>query len=190
MKILCIGDSNTYGYDPRSYIGSRYPEKVRWAGRLSGHEVINCGLNGMTVPRDHQRQLGLIDLHEPDLVTVMLGTNDLLSGLSADEITERMGRLLDSLMSAGRPVLLIAPPPMSEAIHTSWLGDMFGFDEGRRKSDRLAEVYRKLAQSLDCLFLDAGEVAAPSPLDGVHLDAENQRRLGEAVARLVKAAEI
>ena len=86
MKILCIGDSNTYGYDPRSYIGSRYPEEVRWAGRLRGHEVINCGLNGMTVPRDHKRQLGLLALHEPDLVTVMLGTNDLLSGLSADEI--------------------------------------------------------------------------------------------------------
>ena len=29
MKILCIGDSNTYGYDPRSYLGDRYPAEVR-----------------------------------------------------------------------------------------------------------------------------------------------------------------
>ena len=97
MKILCIGDSNTYGYDPRSYIGSRYPEEVRWTGRLGGCEVINRGLNGMTVPRDHQRQLGFIKLHEPDLVTVMLGTNDLLSGLSADEITERTRKSLTAM---------------------------------------------------------------------------------------------
>ena len=24
MKILCFGDSNTYGYDPRGYFGGRY----------------------------------------------------------------------------------------------------------------------------------------------------------------------
>ena len=24
-RILCFGDSNTYGYDPRSYFGSQYP---------------------------------------------------------------------------------------------------------------------------------------------------------------------
>ena len=33
-RILCLGDSNTYGYDPRSYVGGRYPETVRWTGRL------------------------------------------------------------------------------------------------------------------------------------------------------------
>jgi len=87
-KILCIGDSNTYGYDPRSYIGSRYPEGVRWTSRLEGHEVINCGLNGMTVPRNHARAIGLIRSNEPDLVVVMLGTNDLTGGLSAEQISE------------------------------------------------------------------------------------------------------
>ena len=24
MKIICLGDSNTYGYDPRGYFGGRY----------------------------------------------------------------------------------------------------------------------------------------------------------------------
>ena len=26
MKVICYGDSNAYGYDPRSYFGSRYEE--------------------------------------------------------------------------------------------------------------------------------------------------------------------
>ena len=30
-------------------------------------------------------------------------------------------------------------------------------------------------------MFDAGEVCETSPLDGVHLDAENTRRLGEAL---------
>ena len=24
MNVICFGDSNTYGYDPRSYLGGRY----------------------------------------------------------------------------------------------------------------------------------------------------------------------
>ncbi len=33
-RILCFGDSNTYGYDPRSYLGGRYPASVRWTALL------------------------------------------------------------------------------------------------------------------------------------------------------------
>jgi len=29
-KLILFGDSNTYGYDPRGFLGGRYPEKVRW----------------------------------------------------------------------------------------------------------------------------------------------------------------
>ena len=46
MKILCIGDSNTYGYDPRSYIGSRYAEGIPWADRLDGCACVDCHVAG------------------------------------------------------------------------------------------------------------------------------------------------
>ena len=35
MTLLCYGDSNTYGFDPRSYFGGRYPAEVRWTHRLA-----------------------------------------------------------------------------------------------------------------------------------------------------------
>lgn len=178
MKILCIGDSNTYGYDPRSYIGSRYPEDVRWTGRLGDHEVINCGLNGMTVPRNHQRQVGLINLHEPDLVTVMLGTNDLLSGLDADEITERMGRFLDSLLSAGRPVLLIAPPVLQ---YGDWVTD----DEYIWESEDLGAKYRELAESKGCSFADSGEWDIEVTFDGVHFSPEGHEAFAQKLEELL-----
>src|SRR5699024_1386873 len=44
MRIICFGDSNTWGYDPRSYIGEQYPRNVRWQGRLAalpGLDVVN-----------------------------------------------------------------------------------------------------------------------------------------------------
>ncbi len=29
MKVICFGDSNTYGYDPRSLLGDRYDADSR-----------------------------------------------------------------------------------------------------------------------------------------------------------------
>ena len=40
MKLLCFGDSNTYGYDPRSYLGDRYPSSIRWVDKLA-FQIIN-----------------------------------------------------------------------------------------------------------------------------------------------------
>ena len=40
MKMLCFGDSNTYGYDPRSYFGGQYPAQHRWVDLLA--QKLNC----------------------------------------------------------------------------------------------------------------------------------------------------
>ena len=49
MNIICFGDSNTYGYDPRSYLGGRYNPDSRWVDILAektGWTVCNMGQNG------------------------------------------------------------------------------------------------------------------------------------------------
>ena len=54
MRLLCFGDSNTYGYDPRSYFGSRYDAANRWVDLLAaktGWELLNAGQNGREIPR-------------------------------------------------------------------------------------------------------------------------------------------
>ena len=35
-QIVCIGDSNTWGYDPRGFGGGRYPAAVRWTACPNG----------------------------------------------------------------------------------------------------------------------------------------------------------
>ena len=51
-RIVCFGDSNTYGFIPGK--GNRYDEHTRWTGRLSellapkGYTVIEQGKNGRT----------------------------------------------------------------------------------------------------------------------------------------------
>lgn len=103
MKIICFGDSNTWGYDPRSYLGERYPKDVRWTGLLSalpGLEVVNCGVNGRTHSqhtRSRQRRLRRARRYLPaDVILVMLGGNDLLCSpdFRAENVAQRMERFL------------------------------------------------------------------------------------------------
>ena len=161
MKILCIGDSNTYGYDPRSYFGSRYPAAVRWTERLEGHEVLNCGMNGLAVPRCGQPWLELTRSKSPDLAVVMLGSNDLLEGAGAAVTAGRMDTFLAAVMDAGVKVLLIAPPPMQR-------GEWVQSDTLIEESEKLRQRYRELAEKRGCFFADAGDWDVELLFDGVH----------------------
>ena len=179
MKILCIGDSNTYGYDPRSCLGSRYPAEVRWTDRLGEREVINCGVNGMTVPRGRTRYPGLIEMNEPDLVIVMLGTNDLFSGLSAERIGGRMESFLASIGSAAKQILLISPPVLQ---YGEWVMD----DGLVEESQDLGGIYRELAERKGCLFADSAEWDIEMTFDGVHFSPEGHAVFAQKLEELLK----
>ncbi len=180
MRLLCIGDSNTFGYDPRSYTGSGYPADVRWTGRLEGHQAVNCGINGLAVPADHNAFAAVIGREEPDLVIVMLGTNDLLAGSDAARTASRMEHFLTALAGTGKQILLIAPPCLRPG---AWVQDEKQIQESRK----LGKLYRELAERAGCLFADAGEWDIGLAFDGVHLTpaghAEFARRLADILAK-------
>lgn len=164
-RILCIGDSNTYGYDPCSYFGSRYPAASRWPDRLDEWEVVNCGRNGMTVPTFPAPYVDLIQSNSPDLVIVMLGTNDLLEEIETEKTAERMEAFLNAIGKTRIPVLLIAPPPVKPG---AWVMSERQVSESRE----LGELYRKLAAERGIAFADAGEWGIELSFDGVHFTPE------------------
>lgn len=165
MKILCIGDSNTNGYDPRSFLGERYPEGVRWTDRIKNHEMINWGINGITIPHDTSVYIDLIRRKEPDLIIVMLGTNDILEGASPEQTAHRMEGFLDSLSITGRRILLIAPPPFA-------FGDFVQSEDMIEKSKRVGRLYSEVAEKKGCLFADAADWNVDISFDGVHFSEE------------------
>ena len=178
MRILCIGDSNTYGYDPRSYLGDRYPAEIRWTDRLENCEVINCGVNGLTVPREHARYIGLVRMNDPDLVIVMLGTNDFFRGLSSEQIADRMEKFIKSVCSTGKTVMLISPPILE---YGEWVMD----DELVEESENLGELYRELAERNHCLFADAGKWNIEMTYDGVHFSPEGHAAFAQKLNELL-----
>ena len=178
MRILCFGDSNTYGYDPRGFFGDRYGAGDRWVDLLAkqtGHEVINTGANGREIPRNPYA-LRLLNEHAPvDIFLVMLGTNDLLQGATAKEAVTRMESFLNPLFLHCKQILLVAPPPMKRG---AWVPTDALVDE----SIHLAEEYRTLADKLNIPFVDTRHWNIDLTFDGVHFTADGHHTFANCLA--------
>ena len=179
MRILCFGDSNTYGYDPRGFFGDRYGAGDRWVDLLAkqtGHEVINAGVNGREIPRNPYT-LRLLDEHAPvDVFLVVLGTNDMLQGTSAKEAADRMEAFLNQLLPHCKQVLLICPPPMRRG---AWVPT----DELVAESIHLAEEYKSLAEKLNIPFVDTRNWNIDLTFDGVHFTEVGHHAFAENIRK-------
>ena len=207
--ILCYGDSNTYGTPPMRapYTLGRFGKEERWPGVLQARlgadwSVVEEALPGRTTVHDdpiegaHKNGLTYLrpclESHRPiDLLLVMLGTNDLKARFSVTpaDIAWSIARLCETALACaagpdgGNPqLMLVAPVPIEE---TGFLGEIFV--GGAEKSRRLAPLYEQIAARFSAAFVDAGGVAQCSPIDGVHFEADQHRRIGEAVATAVLA---
>lgn len=182
MKIiLCIGDSNTWGYDPRSWFGSQYPEGVRWTSRLesAGWQVCNCGQNGMPVPEERMLPVikNLIRSKQPvACIMIMLGSNDLFEGRTAKETAGKMKLLLDAVAEAApqAKILLIAPPAMQP-------GEWIRSEKLIEESGKLAECYRELANKERVAFADAESWGIELAFDGAHFTEAGHQAFAEGI---------
>jgi lysophospholipase L1-like esterase len=205
--VLCYGDSNTWGYATRPRPDDRYGPDERWPGVLRaalGPDwwVIEEGLNGRTTLRDDPVEgadkngktylLPCLTSHKPlDAVVVMLGTNDLKArfDISAWEIAEGIGVLVSIIRSAGvgrggraPEVLVVSPPPTLSKFPSH--AEMFA--GAYAKSKEMAKHYKAVAALHGVRFLDAGQVAKSSKVDGFHLDPSAHAAIGKAVAAELK----
>ena len=170
MKLICFGDSNTFGYNPCDRCGEPYHH--RWTEILAentGWQVINQGVNGREVP-DEPVCIPV----DTDLYLVMLGTNDLLQLDTPEAAAERMEVFLSS--ADPRKVVLVAPPAM---VWGEWVQD----EELIADSRRLAQLYETLSIRLGIRFLNADAWKIPLAFDGVHFTQAAQEVFADALAK-------
>ena len=166
MKVICFGDSNTYGYDPRSYFGGRYDADSRWVDILAaetGWEVRNMGQNGREIP-----PVASDFPTDTDLLIVMLGTNDLLQGRSPEQAAERLERFLSGISLKRDKILLIAPPPVTLG---EWVPSPHLIDD----SHAFAQLCQALAERMGIRFADAGKWDISLTYDGVHFTEQGHK---------------
>ena len=209
-RILCFGDSLTWGFDPVKR--PRIDEEKRWTGVLQtllgdNYKIIEEGQNGRTIATDDPAEgeknglnyiIPCIESQSPlDLMILMLGGNDLKRKFSycAMDIAGEMQIFLEKVQAYNRfrmndhmKILLIAPPVMGKDAGDSWLADSFHFENAVKVSSELPSWYQQLAEMYHCYFMDASLYAEVSKADGVHFDEENHGKLAKAIyQKLVEA---
>jgi len=155
FRILCLGDSNTYGLYLERH--DSYPAQLeRELAALRPTqpvEVVNLGTPGLSSSRLLRKFPELLETLTPDLVIVMLGVNDLWTDPTAESPAppttlggfltrhSRVLRLFRLLRARGRADLEVAIVPVPEkgkfqrADHWVRIGDHvfdFGFQHANR----------------------------------------------------------
>jgi lysophospholipase L1-like esterase len=116
MKIVCIGDSLTYGYG--------LPPSKGWVSLLrasSKYNIINKGVNGDTTVGILSRfTRDCIDL-KPNIAVIMAGTNDLLTGRNINNIVDNIIYMVKECLNSNiTPVILIPPLTLPKVAEVSW----------------------------------------------------------------------
>ena len=178
MKVICFGDSNTYGYDPRGYFGGRYAADSRWVDILAkrtGWKVRNQGENGREIPRGP-----VLFPADTDLLVVVLGTNNLLQGKSPEQAAEALEQFLAGISLERSKLLLIAPPPMTLG---AWVPSQHLIDG----SHAFARLCQALAERLGIRFADAGAWDVALSHDGVHFTEQGHRAFAAGLLAVLTA---
>ncbi len=201
-KVLCFGDSNTYGFVPGKC--TRYDKNTRWTGVLqalcgSDFSIIEGGCNNRTAFVDNPagvEQTGYKILPEYftkdyfDIVVLAIGINDLQLFFrpTLEEFEQGMEKLIKITkdLSPNAKIILVCPSKLDLAGIKSGVFS-FQFDEiSVEKSYHLPQIYKKLAEKHACKLVDLNEIAKVSPLDGLHFSAESHKKIAENLYKNLK----
>jgi lysophospholipase L1-like esterase len=206
-QVLVYADSLSWGLIPDTR--RRLPFDARWPGIMeaalvsagSSVRVIEDCLNGRrTVFEDPYKpgrngMVGLeqrIEINSPlALVIFMLGSNDFQashhhhtawhSALGTAALVDAVRRAPIEPGMTVPPILIISPPPAGQAKGTM----APKFQGAEQRCLGLAAALEDVARERGCSFFDAGRIIHVSPVDGVHLDADQHLILGQALAGVV-----
>lgn len=206
IRILCYGDSNTWGYISGSN-HNRLLKSERWTGLLQellGKEylIIEEGLNSRTLISNDDRPgkegkngsvylMPCLDTHDPlDIVVLMLGTNELKAvfnktpeeiGVLIEEhfikvILNRKSQFLDTTPR----LLLVCPPLVDEK--TEYCKNKY--EGATEKSKKLNDICNKISEKYNCSFVS--NEGFTTGIDGVHLDKESHKKLANALYKEIR----
>ncbi len=162
--IVCLGDSITSGVGAEP--GQPFPALL---GEKLGREVINEGVPGDTA-EDGLARIDRALAHNPWMVIVELGGNDILKRVPPERTEAALRQVLDRLLAARVvPVLVELEVPFA---------------------GRYADVFDRLRDDYDIPVVEdaLGDILVDSDLkaDPIHPNAAGHVKLAEAVADVVE----
>ena len=190
VRYVALGDSYT--------IGTGVKERERWpdqlAQRIGAIELAaNLGVNGFTSADLIAEELPQLDALNPELVSVLIGVNDVVRGVPDTEYASNVAVILDDLVARLAPdrIVCVATPDYTRTPR----GADYGNPE--LQSDRIVRfnaILREACELRDIAFVPeifeisqrAGEEAGLVATDDLHPSGEQYRRWVQAIAPVVQ----
>lgn len=175
MKILCFGDSNTYGYHAGGgRIEDNYPRLLE----SEKYQTINEGVCGRTTNCLGSFKKAIQQPHE--LTIIMLGTNDLSS--IGDYAVDRIIMQLEELIVLEKEkILLLIPPYIHYERIVGWVYPVDVLEESKTLERAMIQLANK--HHLDYISmrddLDIDE-------DGLHLTPRGHQQLALKIQNYLK----
>lgn len=164
--VLAFGDSLTAGLGASTT--DAYPAVLQ---SLSGREVINAGVSGELTIEGLRRLPALLLEHDPDLMILLEGGNDILQNRSLDETKANLSAMITLAKDRGTDVVLVGVPKRSLLASTA------GFYTELAKEHHVP-LEKKIIGSL------LKKPAMKS--DSVHFNAAGYRALAEAIHQILQ----
>jgi acyl-CoA thioesterase I len=150
VRYLALGDSYTIGTGASDQSHS-WPAII--AARLPA-ELTNPAVNGYTTEDLIRDELPLVEGVNPDLITVLIGVNDLVQGRSLDEYRHSLATIYDAIED--RPVVAVSIPTWSYVPAAARFG---GPEYVERLTEDFNDVARGQATARGFAWVDLGAVS-------------------------------
>lgn len=201
-RILCFGDSNTWGHNPEN--GEQLDD--RWTEYLK--ELVNqydiavdgaCGRSTEFDVPDMAYSNGIEVFKERyiekdssfDLIIIMLGTNDQLKYFDCTAMDTALAlkcyvEIYRQKYGSETKFLLVSPILIDAcALKHPVFSELYS-EKSVEQSKLFGKVISEIAKSSGADFLDASKYAHPSGIDGIHMDKTEHKKLADAIACKVK----
>lgn len=179
MKLVCLGDSLTFGYG--------VPRSDTWVSLLDEAldlPVVNAGVTGDTTGGMLARFQHSVVGQGASHVFLMGGANDiLLSGETAGAKANLGALVYRSLAEGIVPILGLPIPAHPSAAQTQW-GRVFDFSQAGPKMEELCGWISRFADGFGIAVVDFRPIFGTPPqgeyyLDGLHVTPRGHRRMAE-----------
>ena len=191
MRFVALGDSYTIGTSVDAV--ERWPNQL--AARIGELELVgNLAVNGYTSADLLTEELPQLDRLQPELVSVLIGVNDVVQGVSDTQYAGTLAVILEELLTRLPPrrILGIATPDYT----VTPMGAEFG--DPSRQSDaivRVNAIMREACEQREIRFVpdifELSQAARHDPAmvagDGLHPSGAQYRLWVEAIVPAVDA---
>ncbi|MEP7158448.1 MAG: SGNH/GDSL hydrolase family protein [Chloroflexota bacterium] len=158
IRYVALGDSYTIGTS--TDVQDRFPNQLvlRLKGKVELELVANLGVNGYSTYDLINDELPDLAPQSPDFVTVLIGVNDVVQGISASSYSANVVLILDDLLDRlpANRIVVVSVPDYTRTPYGSAFGDPA---QQRAEIANFNSIMREAAERREIAFVDISSVA-------------------------------